>query len=144
MRTRFHTGASVSVGLDNGILVIVHGRSTPSREDWDQVCRVLREHHGSARAQLVLTRGGVPDAAQRKRALAELPPGFVPKPVAVLTDSAAVRAVMTALNWLLNDNHRAFAIDNLEGAAEHLKMSLEEARQLAAFAHELLPRGEPA
>lgn len=142
MRTRFHVGSTVSVGVDHGFLVIAHSRGAPCKEDWEHICRAIREYHATARGQLVLTLGGVPDAAQRKRALQELPDGFVPKPVAVLTDSVAVRGVMTALNWLLNDNHRAFAIDDLAGAAKHLGIGLGEAQNLAAFARELMPNAE--
>jgi hypothetical protein len=139
MRTRFHVGSTVSVGFDHGFLVIAHPHDAPSKEDWEYVCRAIREYHAAARGQLVLTFGGVPDAAQRKRALMELPEGFVPQPVAVLTDSIAVRGVMTALNWLLNDNHRAFALTDAAGAAQHLGIPLDQSQKLAAFAHDLMP-----
>jgi hypothetical protein len=124
----------------HGILVIAHPAVAPARDDWEQLCRAIRSQHPTARGQLVVSLGGGPDAAQRKRALAELPTGFVPRPVAVVTESLAVRGIITALNWLLNDNHRSFAPNDVAGVAEHLKVSLVESEELIAFANALLPR----
>jgi hypothetical protein len=128
------------VGLSHGILVIAHPALGPTRDDWEQLCRALRAQNATARGQLVVSLGGAPDAAQRKRALAELPKGFVPRPVAVVTESLAVRGIITALNWVLNDNHRSFAPNDAAGVAEHLQVSRAEADALIAFANSLLPR----
>jgi len=70
----------------------------------------------------------------------ELPKGFVPRSVAVVTESMAVRGTITALNWLLNDNHRSFVPPDAEGVARHLQVTTLEARELVAFAKTLLPR----
>ena len=139
MATTLHTGPSLGVGLMHGILVIAHPGFAPHRDDWEQLCRVIRKSHAAVRGQLVLTLGGGPDAAQRKRALAELPTDFVPPPVAVVTQSIAVRGIITALNWLLNDTHRSFEPRDAEGVAKHLQLSLAEARELMTFATSLLP-----
>lgn len=138
--TILHRGPTLGLGMSHGMLVIAHPAATPDREDWEHVVRAVREHHGKVRGQLVVSRGGGPDAAQRKRALAELPKDFVPPPVAVITESLAVRGIITALNWLLNDNHRSFARQNTAGVAAHLRIDESDARALIAFAESLLPK----
>lgn len=140
MKRILHAGATMGIGLHAGVLVVVHGGAAPSREDWDAVCRAVSELHGIARGQLVVSHGGMPNAAQRKAAIGSLPEGFVAPPAAVISGDAMIRGVITAMNWFLNDSHRAFRPGDVAGVAAHLGRTDEEARELVAFAEELAPR----
>lgn len=139
MKRTFHVGPTLGVGMLHQILIIGHGKPTPNREDWAALCSAIAAEHAVARGQLVLSRGGVPDAAQRRAALAVLPPGFVAPPVAVLADQAVVRGIVTVLNWFLNDSHAAFKRTDLVAIAAHLRVDEEKARAIVAFAEELAP-----
>jgi hypothetical protein len=141
IKRELYRGATVSVGLLSRVLVIVHGDVPPSREDWVHVCDHIRDNYRDARGQLVMTAGPAPNAAQRKAALDLLPKDYVAPAAAVLTETVLVRGVLTALNWFLNDNHRAFRPNDVDGVAKHLKITEKEAADLIAFAHDLVPVG---
>lgn len=139
MKRTIHAGPTLAIGLMHRILVLAHGRSAPSKEDWMRACEAIGENHDRARGQLVLSLGGAPDAAQRKMAIDRLPPGFVTPPVAVISDALIVRGVITALNWLLNDSHRAFRPTDVDGVAAHLGIPRDRAAELVAFAQGIAP-----
>ncbi len=150
MKRTIHAGATVGVGVltvssehaegARSFLVIGHGPVAPSREDWSAVCAAIESEHASASGQLVLSRGGVPDAAQRRTALAVLPPGFVAPPVAVVAEQAVVRGVITVLNWFLQGSHAAFKRSDVAGIARHLGVARAAVEELSSFADELAPR----
>ena len=140
-RRELYRGATVSVGIASRVLLIVHGRVSPSSEDWAHVCAHIQNNLQTARGLMVTTTGAAPNAAQRKQGLDLLPKGYDPPPAAVMTSAFMVRGAITALNWFLNDTHRAFHPDDLAGAAKHLKITGEEAADLIAFSHEIAPRG---
>jgi hypothetical protein len=139
MKRTFHVGQTLGVGMAHGIMVIAHGKKAPSREDWAALCEAIATEHTLARGQLVVSRGGVPDAAQRRAAIAVLTPGFVAPPIAVIADQAVIRGVVTVLNWFLNDAHKAFKPSDVAGVAEYLKVTEDETRTLFELAHELTP-----
>jgi hypothetical protein len=56
-----------------------------------------------------------------------------------MTTSLLVRGTITALNWFLNDTHRAFHPDDVVGAAKYLKIAEEEAADLIALSREITP-----
>ncbi len=91
------------------ILVLVHSSADPSDAEWE--AWIERERRRTHRALLISTAGGAPNSRQRAR-VAEATPyarGQRP-PVALLTDSAVTRHVMTAFAWILGAEHpmRAF------------------------------------
>ena len=51
-----------------------------------------------------------------------------------------LRGAITAMNWFLNDSHRAFKPDDVAGVAEHLRVTDDAARELVEFAHGLAPK----
>ena len=110
----------------DGLLLVAHGAQAPSESDWSGYLRYC-EHHmpRTCRRTLVRTRGGGPDAAQRKRAqqlITTISQGIVePLRVAVVTDSTLVRGIVTALNWF-NPHTRAFAPDALSQALDYLSV----------------------
>ncbi|MEO8874054.1 MAG: hypothetical protein ABI461_00580 [Polyangiaceae bacterium] len=132
-------GSTVSVGMLSRVLVIVHGKKNPSSEDWVQVCAHIHNNLNVVRGLLVTTSGSAPNAAQRKAGLDLVPKNYEPPPAAVLTTALMVRGVLTALNWFLNDTHRAFRPDNVAGVAAHLKITEKETVDLIAFAKALSP-----
>lgn len=140
MKTTLHRGATLGIGRMGQILVVAHGKAPPSPEDWDEVCAIIGELHREMRGQVVLSLGGVPNAAQRKAAIGMLPEGYVAPPVAALTDDVFARGIITAMNWFLNDSHRALGTRDAAGVASHLGIDAEEASALVDLAHALAPR----
>lgn len=140
MKAILHRGTTVGIGRIGSRLVVGHGPQAPSPEDWERVCEVVREYHQGVTGQVVLSLGGVPNAAQRKSVFSVLPAGYVAPPVAALTDDVVARGIITAMNWFLNNSHKALATRDAEGVAEHLGISSEEAEALVQLAHDLAPR----
>jgi hypothetical protein len=89
---------------------------------------LCRERAGYDSRFLVETRGGGPDAKQRK-VLAEAMKGEDTR-VAVMTDSLLARGILTALAWL-GLPQRGFAMDDLRAAGPYLELSSEELRHAA-------------
>jgi hypothetical protein len=78
---------------------------------------------------LVETRGGGPDAKQR-RALAEAMRNEDTR-VAVLTDSFVARGILTALAWL-GLPQRGFALQDLRAAGSYLELTPHELSHAAS------------
>jgi hypothetical protein len=100
------------------LLVLCHSEDNPSEPEWDRwlATERLRKH----RALLVVTRGGAPNSKQRARVAEVLGANAGPTPpVALLTNSTALRTLMTAFTWLLGHQHRmkAFSPEAVEDAA---------------------------
>jgi hypothetical protein len=90
---------SLAFELVGDLLVMCLGSGDPSNRDWEQWaerCRKL-EHRGI----LITTAGGAPNSRQRARIAEVMADVERPPPVALLTDSAVIRHVMTAFSWLL-------------------------------------------
>src|SRR6185312_1703741 len=85
------------------LLVLCYTTAPPSDADWN--VWIDREKRMEHRAILVSTEGGSPDARQRARVAQETDTKGAPRPpLALMTDSAAVRSVMTAFSWILGKN----------------------------------------
>ena len=138
-KVKLHVGATVAMGILHGVMVTTYGRLPPNNEDWMQACRVLSRYRGSVRGHVVLSRGGMPNAMQRKTVIGTLPRGFVVPPVAVLAQGDMLRGAITALNWLLDDTLRGFEEEDAGGIAKQLGVSVPEARSFIDFALELVP-----
>ena len=139
VKRELYRGDTVSVGLAARVLLIAHGRRAPSAEDWVHVLAHLKDNLHTARGMMVTTPGPAPNAAQRKAGLDLLPKNYNPPPAAVMTNALLVRGTITALNWFLNNTHRAFQPDDIAGAAKHLKITEEEAADLIALSREITP-----
>ena len=114
----------------DGLLLVAHSAQSPSEADWAEYLRYCEhEMPRSCRRTLVLTRGGGPDAAQRKRVqtlIERISQGQTePLRVAVVTDSTLVRGIVTALNWF-NPHTRAFASAALPEALRYLSVPAGE------------------
>src|SRR5262245_41085403 len=118
-----------------GVLVAVHTADPPSDEDWREYVEYSRSTLPvSCNRTLAVTRGGGPDAKQRKMAQEVL--ANRPKMrVSIVTDSTLVRGIVTALSWF-NPDAKAFSQKDLRDALKYLdiegaaaaKISLEVAR----------------
>ncbi|HKU42739.1 MAG TPA: hypothetical protein VJR89_31490 [Polyangiales bacterium] len=82
----------------DGIWVGVHTAAAPTAEEWQTHCLNIEQVRNDTRGVLVYTEGGGPSTGQRKEMRAALQ-GLAPPPSAILTDSALVRGIVTALNW---------------------------------------------
>lgn len=123
------------VRVSGRFIVFVHGSDNPNDEEWSASMKALAELcHEPGAACLVYTDGGAPNAAQRaelKRATGER--GVR---IAVLTPSAAARAVGVAVRWF-HPELRMFEPDAVDAALDHLSASSEERVVLRVALREL-------
>ncbi len=106
--------------------VVVHGTRSPTDLEWATYLNETRDI--SLRPDfclLVLSRGGSPDGKQRTLLTSSIPKGTRKPPVALLTDSAIVRGVVGAMG-LFNPLMKAFATNDLDGAARYLGLTRAE------------------
>jgi hypothetical protein len=102
-------------------IVSVNNAQTPGDEEWDAYLDFLRKHLGPGKAHrgLVMSDGGVPTAAQRQKLVLVTGLYAAHARVAVATNSAMVRGVVTALSWF-QPVYRAFPMTRLGDACEYL------------------------
>jgi hypothetical protein len=103
----------------DSLLVFYHSTEPPTNDEWDAHLRLLEQvmrAHGSVNT-IVLTEGGAPSATQRAALTEVLGTGKTQS--AILTRSAAVRAVLTALRFW-NPTIVGFTPDELPKAMEFL------------------------
>src|SRR5689334_3663489 len=80
------------------LIVSVHPAEPPMDEDWSAYLQLCRRKMARERIRvLAVTAGGGPTTTQRKATRELL--GDDPVPVAVVTDAAVVRGIVTALGW---------------------------------------------
>jgi hypothetical protein len=109
------------------ILVVVHDATHPSDSDWQIYLDALRAYQDVIAAQLIVTDGGSPNAAQRRASL-EYARGRPVPATAVISGSVLVRGVVSALSWFMKDRIRAFARDEFDEACTFVGASDECAR----------------
>jgi hypothetical protein len=114
-------------------LIVVHDKTHPSDDDWQLYLDALRVNRHAIGAQLIVTDGGSPTAAQRRASL-EHARGFALPSSAVLTSSVLVRGVVSALSWFMKDRIRAFAPNEFDEACVFIGATAETAvlREVAA------------
>jgi hypothetical protein len=116
-----------------GLLVLCHSSASPSDEEWD--AWIARESRGDHRGILISTEGGAPNSRQRSRVADKTGNrGSVRPPVALLTDSAIIRSVMTAFAWILGKDQpmKAFPRTALDEAVAWLGADVRPAPVRAA------------
>jgi hypothetical protein len=105
----------------DGLLVLCHSSAAPSDEEWETW--IARESRYEHRGILISTEGGAPNSRQRSRVADKAPKrGGLRPPVALLTDSAIIRSVMTAFAWILGKEQpmKAFPRTGIDDAAQWL------------------------
>ena len=124
---------SMAFELVDDLLVMCLGNTEPSNRDWEQWAeRCRRMEH---RAILITTAGASPNSRQRARIAEVMEDVERPPPVALLTDSAVVRHVMTAFSWLLGRKQaiKAFPPTAVLEALQWLGVQLPPARAQEAL-----------
>jgi hypothetical protein len=100
----------------------VCGRRDPTDPEWDTYIRFLRENlvPGVAPRSLVVTDGGGPNSAQRTRLTELISEHGGEIKIAVVTASAVVRGIFTAMSWFATFNYRAFTPSQMDDALAFL------------------------
>ncbi|HEY8946705.1 MAG TPA: hypothetical protein VIM73_20825 [Polyangiaceae bacterium] len=113
-------------------------KETPTDAEWDGFLDQLVKNRAnfSNLKILVLTEGGGPNAAQRKRLEQALDGRHLR--VAVVTDSGKARFIASAITFL-NKLHRGFAVKELPLAYEHLGLTIAEQKLAEAALNEMKP-----
>lgn len=100
-------------------LLMAHPETPTTDEEWDRAVAAIREAADTgAKALIVYTTGGGPNAAQRKKVAAMWEARGAMIDIVVTTPSAMVRGVITALNWFLS--RPAVAFGTLRESMDHL------------------------
>ncbi|HKO94010.1 MAG TPA: hypothetical protein VJU61_22805 [Polyangiaceae bacterium] len=110
------------------MMMAVHDSAPPTDDEWARWVALVHAPASPELRLLIETTGqGGPNAKQRK-ALADATLGLDVR-AAILSDSMAVRGVITALAWL-GLAQRAFVPGDHRGAADYLGLSAQEGAKL--------------
>jgi hypothetical protein len=124
------------VGRDH--FVVVHTTAPPSDAEWERYITALCDPASApVRTILVVTAGGSPNAAQRKRFVESTEKRGAQPRVAILSPSALVRTIIAAFNLFVPQPMRMFAPTDSRGAFGYLGVSASERVALAAVATRL-------
>ncbi len=120
---------------EEDILVLCHTSAPPSDQEWEAwLAREVRAEH---KGLLIVTDGGAPNSRQRARVAEATSSRGVRRPgVALLTDSAFIRSVMTAFAWILGQEHpmKAFPPTAIDEAVVWLRVRAQPPRVREAVA----------
>ena len=121
------------------MIVIRQNKDTSSDQDWDDFLDMLVERRPEfAKLKiLVVTDGGGPSQAQRKRL--EVALAGKPVRVAVVSDSMKTRFIVSSIA-LLNRDMSSFRASELSQAYDHLSLTLDERRTAKTTIEELAAR----
>jgi hypothetical protein len=109
--------------LVENLHILVHTDKPPSDEEWQDYLRTFGKVPPERLRTIVFTLGGGPSAAQRKLLNDKL--NGKATPAAVVSTSAVVRGIVTALAWF-NKDIKAFAPDQTEAAFEYLGFDVHQ------------------
>lgn len=112
----------------------VCGRRDPTDQEWDTYIRFLRQNivPGVTPRSLVITEGGGPNSAQRTKLTELVAEHSGDLKIAVVTSSAVVRGIFTAMSWFATFNYRAFPPTQLDDALAFLDVSRATAFEMKA------------
>lgn len=114
--------------LDNGHVVMLHGTSAPSTEDWREYLLRLRDKDLTKVGLLCFTNGGAPDATQRQELNQVIAGRYYAR--AIVHRSALVRGVVLAVSWFA-PGVKAFSPWTWTSAAEHARFHPSDLPNLA-------------
>lgn len=100
--------------------VVVHGEQPPGDGEWKTYVDDMEKRASSVKGVLVYTLGAGPDPKQRKYVSDMWSRRGQMLPLALVTPSAFVRGVVTALNWMLPKPIKTFTPDQLHEALDFL------------------------
>ena len=134
--------ADMRYRCDGRLIIVAHTNASPSDEEWSGYAReVAAALSRSAPADLrtvVFTDGGGPNAEQR-RMLTEIK-GWNIVRVSVVSQSLAVRGIVTAFSWF-NPKIKAFLPIAVGAAFRHLGLSPDEESRVWATVNEFQEAG---
>jgi hypothetical protein len=110
---------NMAIKVIDRLFLVVYGATNPTDDEWRDYLALVKRHGIDRTMQLVITDGGGPSPLQR-RDLNDLLAGR-PVPVAVVSASPRVRAIVTALSWF-NRRIRAFPPSGLRDAIAYLEI----------------------
>jgi hypothetical protein len=116
------------------LFLVVFGAANPTDEEWVDYLKVTQKHGIDRTMQLIFTDGGGPTSTQRKY-LNDILDGRT-VPVAVISGSASIRAVVTALSWF-NRKIKAFPPAGLGDALVYLEIPATRAELIEREAQKL-------
>ncbi|HKO51076.1 MAG TPA: hypothetical protein VJV79_25380 [Polyangiaceae bacterium] len=115
---------SISWRFEGRLMVVVQGAEDPSNLEWQ---RMLTDEAGRALPSqsrtLIVSYGGKPDGRQRELLGKQI--ARRPAPTCIMTKSALVRAIATALLFF-NRNMKVFGLEERDRAYEFLGFSAQE------------------
>ncbi len=114
MRNMVQQFVKISLGE---VMLVAHTAKPPNEEEWNAYVGAVQVHDIEKLRSLVFTDGGAPNTAQR----GQLNDALKGKTSigAVVSPSALVRGVVTALRWF-NPKIKAFAPDQVDAAFAYL------------------------
>jgi hypothetical protein len=113
----------------NDLLILYYSEKNPTDPEWDAWIACVKQRAHSA--MLIWSDGGAPNPSQRARLVDGTDAGPAPRPpLALLTDSALVRGMMTAFAWLRGRHQpmKAFPQRELDQALAWLGVSFPSGR----------------
>jgi hypothetical protein len=115
----------------NRCIVFVCGEAPIDDAEWDEYVAFLRSRFkpGLTHRSLVVAKGSL-TSLQRKKLAEAVAPVKATLKSAVITESALVRGIVTALEWFSRDVFRIFAPADMDRALEFLDIRDREAREL--------------
>lgn len=122
--------------LGASLIVLRQNKNDATEDDWNDFLRFLSQNRSQLEQLrlLVLTDGGIPTAAQRKRLAETL--GSTQMLVAAVSDNMKVR-FSGATIALFVKNYRQFSLAEMDRAYAHLRMSPQEQAQARVALEEL-------
>jgi hypothetical protein len=103
-------------------IVMCHPARPVSSASWTAWVQWASTH--PYRCLLVSSHGGGPNSGQRTQlAQASAESGIKPETVALLSDSAVLRGILTAIAWLTSNTVKPFSPGDLAGALQFLGLS---------------------
>jgi len=130
------TARTMAIQRVESTLIMVETDEAHSDEEWDEFLKLLADNRDELPKLrlLVMTTGGAPNTAQRKRLQATL--GGTPMRVAVVSDSIKMRFIASTIA-LFHRDHRSFTTSELEEAYEHLNLAAGERRKVESVVREM-------
>jgi hypothetical protein len=127
--------ANLAWRFDGRLLVAMHGFKGPTNLEWQGLLNAGAQHGmGSHLRIVIISHGGGPDGDQRRQLAQVIGPA--PAPTAVMTRSALVRGITTAMTFF---NRHMIAVDlsDSDSAYRHLDLSADERVKVQQIRREL-------
>ena len=141
LRVRYARGVVMAGGATmlwkrlGRVVVTVHAAREPTEDEWVRYVTAAVEHRGMDEQRiLVLSAGGAPNPAQRRRLITNLEGATAP--TAIVTNSWLVRGAGTAVSWF-NPELRVFGPRALDQAMDFLRLSSGERSMCVTLVRDL-------